>query len=378
MRVGVVFGGQSGEHEVSLASARSIMAVMDRNKYEIVPIGIAHSGQWLTSGDPLGTLSVASPGGDAETRRSSRDAGDDSRPARRGRELLPGAQALFPSVDVVLPVLHGPYGEDGTIQGLLELAGLPYVGCGVLASALAMDKIASKQVFISAGLPVPAYRAFKRKAWEESPDAVVADLEVSLSYPMFVKPANLGSSIGISKVRTQAQLRSALAEAARYDRRLLIEQAIPNAREIECSVLGNDDPIASVPGEIVSCNEFYDYAAKYLDDRSQLLIPAPISAETANRVHDLALRAFLAIDGAGLARVDFLLDAVTGELFISEVNTMPGFTQISMYPKLWAASGIPYAELIDRLIELAQERSADKRCSSTTYGNALPASPAAG
>jgi len=369
MRVAVVFGGQSGEHEVSLASARSIMAAMDRSRYEIIPIGIAHSGQWLTAGDPMRALS-APPSGDEATELQVLGAS--------GRELVPGATGrAFPAVDVVFPVLHGPYGEDGTIQGLLELAGLPYVGCGVLASALAMDKIASKEAFIAAGLPVPAFRALKRRDWEDSPDAVIADVEVALSYPMFVKPANLGSSIGISKVRTQAELRSALTEAAHYDRRLLVEQAVPNAREIECSVLGNDDPIASVPGEIVPSNEFYDYAAKYLDGQSQLLIPAPISAETAHRVRDLSLRAFLAIDGAGLARVDFLLDAVSGELFVSEINTMPGFTQISMYPKLWEASGIPFADLIDRLIELAQQRSADKRSSLTTYGGALPLAPAA-
>jgi D-alanine-D-alanine ligase len=353
LRVGVIFGGRSGEHDVSLASARSITAVMDPNKYEVVPIGITHSGRWLMSGNAAERLLT----------------GDRlEEPQAPGRELVPGATGrAFPLLDVIFPALHGPYGEDGTIQGLLELAGLPYVGCGVMASGLAMDKIASKQLFISEGLPIPPFRAFKRKDWEADAEAVIADIEAALSYPMFVKPANLGSSIGISQAHDRAQLRPALTEAARYDRKLLIEQAVPHAREIECSVLGNDEPIASVPGEVVPCNEFYDYAAKYLDDRSQLLIPAPIPAELADHVRELALKAFLALDGAGLARVDFLLNNVTGELFISEVNTMPGFTRISMYPKLWEASGIPYAELVDRLIELAQERSSDKARSLTTY-----------
>jgi D-alanine-D-alanine ligase len=364
LRVGVVFGGQSGEHEVSLASARSIIEVLDQEKYELVPIGITHSGRWLTSGDAMQTLAAGSELGKSRS---------------FGRELVPGATGrAFPQLDVVFPVLHGPYGEDGTIQGLLDLAGLPYVGCGVLASGLAMDKAASKQLFAAAGLPTPPFRAFKRKEWMADPDAVIVDIEAVLGYPVFVKPANLGSSIGINKARDRAHLRDALAEAARYDRKVVAEQAIPHAREIECSVLGNDDPMASVPGEVVPCNEFYDYAAKYLDDRSQLLIPAPIPAEVAARVRELALKAFLSIDGAGLARVDFLLNGVTGELFVSEVNTMPGFTRISMYPKLWEATGIPYAELIDRLIELAQERFADKARSLTTYNGAHAATPARG
>jgi D-alanine-D-alanine ligase len=276
---------------------------------------------------------------------------------------------------VIFPVLHGPFGEDGTIQGLLELAGVPYVGCGVLASALGMDKIACKEVWAAHGLPIGPWHALKRKAWEADPAAALAAVEAILRYPVFVKPANLGSSIGVSRAGNRAELALALTDAARYDRRLLIEEAIPQAREIECAVLGNDDPIASVPGEVVPCNEFYDYAAKYLDGSSQLLIPAPLPPEITARVRDLAVRAFKAIDGAGLARVDFLMDGITGQILINEVNTMPGFTAISMYPKLWEASGIPYAELVERLIDLALERHADRGRSLTTYSGALKPGP---
>jgi D-alanine-D-alanine ligase len=364
LRIGVVFGGRSGEHEVSLASARSVMAVLDPNKYEVIPIGITHSGRWLTGGDPMAALAAG----------GSNNALISGTTQEGERELVPGATgSAFPKLDVIFPVLHGPHGEDGTIQGLLTLAGVPYVGCGVLASSLGMDKIASKRFFVAHGLPVAAFQEVKRTSWEKSPERVIRALEAALSYPMFVKPASLGSSIGISKAQGRAELTAALIEAARYDRKLIVEEAVPSAREIECSVLGNDDPIASVPGEVVPSNEFYDYSAKYLDGRSQLLIPAPIPAQSAARVRELALKAFRAIDGAGLARVDFLMNGTTGELFLSELNTMPGFTAISMYPKLWEASGLPYAELIDRLIDLALERHADEARSLTTYGGAMTA-----
>ena len=363
LRVGVVFGGRSGEHEVSLASARSIMAVMDRDKYEIVPIGITHDGRWLTSGDPLAVLTAG----------EQTAAPADTQAAAAGRELVPGATGgRFPPLDVIFPVLHGPYGEDGTVQGLLELAGVPYVGCGVLASSLAMDKIASKELFIAHGLPVAPYRAVQRKRWETDHTTVIAELETTLDYPMFVKPANLGSSIGVGRAGDRAELEAALGEAARYDRRLLVEAAVPNAREIECAVLGNDDPLASVPGEIVPSSEFYDYAAKYLDGRSESHIPAPIPADVAVWVRKLAVQAFLALDAAGLSRVDFLLNNLTGKLYLNEVNTLPGFTSISMYPQLWAASGLPYTELIDRLIELALERHADRERSQSIYTGAMP------
>ncbi len=362
LRIGVLFGGRSGEHEISLVSARSVMTALDPNKYEIVPIGITRDGRWLTDSDSMVVLTTSglpeyAVGAEAKT---------------LGRELVPGATgAAFPHLDVVFPVLHGPYGEDGTVQGLLELAGVPYVGCGVLASSLAMDKIASKEMFRAHGFPQVKFQAIKRRVWEAAPQQVMADLEAHLRYPMFVKPANLGSSIGISKVHNRTELAAALEEAARFDRRLLIEEGVPNAREIECSVVGNDEPLASVPGEIVSNNEFYDYAAKYVDGRSALLIPAPISAELATQAQALAVQAFLAVDGSGLARVDFLLDDATGTLYLSEINTMPGFTSISMYPKLWEASGIPYAGLMDRLIELALERHADKARSCSHYNGAL-------
>lgn len=378
MRVGVIFGGRSAEHEISLASARSIMAVMDREKYEVVPLGITRDGRWLTEGDPMAILSLGDgvrPALGQLPRLQAPDvvpAGLVPMAATAGRELVPGATgSSFPPLDVVFPVLHGPFGEDGTVQGLLELAGIPYVGCGVLASALAMDKAAARAVFAAHGLPQVPYRVVKRKVWESAPERVITDLEVALGYPMFVKPANLGSSIGVNKAQDRAGLRTALTEAARYDRKLLVEVAVPQAREIECSVLGNDDPIASVPGEIVPCNDFYDYAAKYINGKSQLLIPAPLSAELSARVRQVAIRAFLAIDGAGLARVDFLLNGATGELFLNEVNTMPGFTVISMYPKLWEASGIPYAELVDRLIELALERHGDRGRCQTSYAGAI-------
>jgi len=367
LRVGVIFGGQSGEHEVSLVSAQGIMNAMDKEKYEVIPIGITKKGRWLTSGEPMKLLksppSASSAGGDAE----QAEPGARELVVRGRRDLVPGTREKgFPQVDVVFPVLHGPYGEDGTVQGLLELADLPYVGAGVLGSALGMDKIAMKAVFKNYGLPVVEHLPFKRKDWERSPETVMELIEKELGYPCFIKPANLGSSVGISKVHQRSELAPALELAARYDRRMLAERAV-NAREIEVSVLGNDEPIASVPGEIIPCREFYDYIAKYIDDRSELIIPADLPPEMAQRIQELAIAAFLAVDCAGMARVDFMLDKDTGDLYLGELNTIPGFTPISMYPKLWEASGISYSELIDRLIELALERYADNSRSETSY-----------
>lgn len=376
MRVGILFGGQSGEHEISLLSARSIMRALDKEKYEIVPLGITRDGHWITRGNPLKELVQASNlwqkeqllanGGIAEAPANGDAAGRELVPADPTRAEMIALGSPLGGLDVIFPVLHGPHGEDGTVQGLLELAGVPYVGAGVAGSALGMDKALFKQVMVANGLPVPRWRLVLRSRWRRERAAVVAELEEVLPYPLFVKPANLGSSVGISKAHDRPELIAGLDDAARYDRRLLVEQGI-HAREIEVSVLGNDDPIASVPGEIIPGREFYDYAAKYIDDTSELLIPAPIPPETARRAQELAVAAFRAADIAGMARVDFLLDRDDGTLYLNELNTIPGFTAISMYPKLWAASGIPYPELLDRLIALALERDADKRQMSTSY-----------
>jgi len=368
IRVGVIFGGRSGEHEVSLASARSVMSAVDKEKYEIVPIGITKEGRWIASGDPLRALEA----GDAGVSQPAALLGD---PSRRGLMRLEDTEQAVKAtrlaeLDVVFPVLHGPYGEDGTVQGLLELADIPYVGAGVMGSALGLDKAVFKDVMRAHGLPITDYLLVKRKEWEVDPEEVMDRVEAALGCPVFTKPANLGSSVGISKCHDREGLARGLTEAARYDRKLLVEAAVPQAREIEVSVLGNDDPIASLPGEIIPSREFYSYEAKYIDDgdkASRLLIPAPLPPEMTERVRDLAVRAYVAIDCTGMARADFLLSGETGELYVSELNTIPGFTAISMYPKLWEASGIPYPELIDRLIELALERYRDKERSETSY-----------
>ncbi|MCL6429555.1 MAG: D-alanine--D-alanine ligase [Anaerolineae bacterium] len=370
VRVAVIFGGRSGEHEVSLASAASVMQAMDKDRYEIHPIGITRSGRWLVGGDPMQALQS----GVAE--RALLGTGEEARDSRGGLvvgargALVPGMEEVhFPDVDVVFPVLHGPYGEDGTLQGLLEMADMAYVGAGVLGSALGMDKVAMKDVFRARGLPVAPYVHLLARDWRARPEEWVARIEAELGYPCFVKPANLGSSVGITKAHHRSELERGMEEAAQYDRKLLVERGI-NAREIEVSVLGNDDPEASVPGEIVPSNEFYDYAAKYLDGKSELLIPAPISPEQTRRAQELAVRAFAAVDCAGMARVDFLLCRDSGELYVNEVNTIPGFTAISMYPKLWEASGLPYPQLIDRLIELAIERHEERRRLRSEYPGA--------
>ncbi len=357
LKVGVIFGGKSAEHEVSLSSAQNVMRALDKNKYEVIPIGINKEGQWLLHGDPLAALT----NGQAslpQLLESGYQIVDD---LASGREVIPGSHAAsLPDVDVIFPVLHGPFGEDGTVQGLLELADIPYVGAGVMSSAVGMDKAAMKDLFRSHHLPTPRYLVVKRREWERTPDRVAERVTAEIGYPCFVKPANMGSSVGINKVHRPDELAPAIYDAAQYDRKLMVEAAVPEARELECSVLGNDDPIASVPGEVVPGHEFYDYAAKYIDDSSDLLIPAPIDPAMTQRVRDLSIAAFLALDCAGMARADFLLSRATGELYLSEVNTIPGFTRISMYPKLWEASGLSYRELIDRLIQLALERYDDR------------------
>jgi D-alanine-D-alanine ligase len=363
-RVGVLFGGRSSEHEVSLASAKNVMDALREAGHEVVPIGITTQGRWLPQPDAWARLSAKAAGTlNGDNARSP--GGDDE----AGWGMLPNGEAghALPQIDVIFPVLHGPYGEDGTVQGMLEMANLPYVGSGVLASACGMDKDVAKRLFAGAGLPQVTYMTLQRSTWRSNPDAILDDVEAALPYPVFVKPANLGSSVGISKAHKRRQLAAALDLAAHFDRKLLVEAAVPHVRELEVSVLGNDEPLASVPGEIVPGNEFYDYNAKYIDDNSELLIPAQLDGETVQRLQDYAVRAFVALDCAGLARVDFLMDGESGELFLNEINTIPGFTRISMYPKLWEASGISYPELVDRLVRLALERYADRQENSTAH-----------
>jgi D-alanine-D-alanine ligase len=361
IRLGILFGGRSGEHDVSLASATSVMKALDPAKYEIVPIGITRAGQWRVGSGAVQLLPQVLESGDPVT--PSVD------PA--GPKLLPLAPSTpatnsRPEVDVVFPVLHGTFGEDGTVQGLLELADLPYVGAGVLASAAGMDKDLMKRLFRDAGLPVVPWELVLRADWRKNPAAARKRIEKHLRYPLFVKPANLGSSVGISKVHSLRELPRAMDLAGQYDRKILAEKAIA-AREIECSVLGNDAPQASVPGEVVSVNEFYDYEAKYIKEGSELIIPAHLTPRQTKRVQEVAIRAFQAIDGAGMARVDFLLDRKTGKVYVNEINTIPGFTSISMYPKLWEASGVSYSKLLDRLIELALERHREKSHTRFAY-----------
>jgi D-alanine-D-alanine ligase len=340
-------------------SARSVLAVVDRSKYEVFPIGITRAGAWVMdlSGSPTALLEALLSGKTEHLTPVALlpDAGQATLFAREGDHLRPVAQ-----LDVLFPVLHGTFGEDGTLQGLLELADLAYVGAGVLGSAVGMDKALFKDVMRTHGIPVVESITVTRAQIQKDAQQVIAQAEALAAYPLFTKPANLGSSVGITKCRSRSDLYEGLMESAAYDRRVLIERGVNNPREIEVSVLGNENPQASVPGEIIPSGDFYTYDAKYLDGRSELLIPAPIPAELAEHIRQTAVRAYLAIDCAGMARVDFLLDPLTQEIYLSEVNTIPGFTQISMYPKLWEASGLPYAALVDRLIELALERKADR------------------
>ncbi len=361
LRVGVVFGGRSGEHEVSLVSATSVMTELDRSRYDVVPIGIAPDGRWISSAQALRLLKEKTS---LESEPERFLAPEPNRQALV--TAYQGEEASLP-IDVVIPLVHGTYGEDGTLQGLLELANLPYVGAGVLGSALGMDKIAQKQVLTDAGLPVVRYFAFSALDVRQNPRRLISLAEKRFSYPLFVKPANTGSSVGISKAHNRQELLAALTLAMEYDRRLLVEQAVRGAREIECSVLGNDDPIASVPGEIVPSNEFYDYEAKYVDGKSRAVVPARLSRALSGKIRKMAVAAFKAIDCAGMSRVDFLIAGKTGRIYINELNTIPGFTSISMYPKLWEASGVSFRELLDRLIALALERHREKNSLRRTY-----------
>ena len=368
-RVGVIFGGRSGEHEVSLASAASVIATLERRGHAVVPLGIARDGRWVVGGDPLRALAaearVALPAGDATGdvkkalagRAEAVDAGATSSSLVRVEPAGGAPAELRQGLDVVFIALHGPYGEDGTIQGLLELAGVPYVGAGVLASAVGMDKATMKTVFRAHGLPVVEHAVVFRREWRRAPAAVARRLGDAIGFPCFVKPSNLGSSVGISKVCDAAALPAALDEAARHDRKLLVERAV-RGREIEVSVLGNDDPEASLPGEITYGGEWYDYATKYAEGQARLVAPAPVTPEQTRRFQELAIAAFRAIDCAGMARVDFFLE---GErILVNEINTIPGFTATSGYARMWEASGLGYADLVDRLLGLALERHRER------------------
>jgi D-alanine-D-alanine ligase len=363
LRVGILFGGRSGEHEVSLVSAASVMRALDSEKYEAVPIGIAKDGRWLIGSNAQKMLPEILKSGD--------------------RVVLPpdpNAAALVPlrpltgqpstTVDVVFPVLHGTFGEDGTVQGLLELAGLPYVGAGVLASAVGMDKDLQKRLFVEEGLPIVPFLAVHRSEWERHRGKVLREVKKKFRFPVFVKPATLGSSVGMTRVASPDKLSRAIDLAAEYARKVLVERCV-DAREIEVSVLGNEEAKASVPGEIIPHREFYDYTAKYLEAGTQLVIPAPLTRKQVATFQDYAVRAFRAIDGSGMSRCDFFLDRRNQKIYINELNTIPGFTSISMYPKMWEASGVPYTKLIDRLIELAFELHGEKQ--RTKYSIELPA-----
>jgi D-alanine-D-alanine ligase len=373
LRVGVIYGGRSGEHEVSVASAAAVFKNLDRTRYEPVAIRIDKDGRWSLPDRPPTALAASevieqSRLASAHTVRPGREAHLVAYPAedtvltidRRKGDGEDGAQVTGLGLDVVFPVLHGPHGEDGTVQGLLELANVPYVGAGVLASAVGMDKAFMKVAFASRGLPITDYRVLLSHEWASDRDGAATGVE-ALGYPMFVKPANLGSSVGISKAKTRGDLLTAIDLAFEFDRKVVIEAAVGSAREIEVGVLGNDAPEASVPGEIVSAREFYDYDAKYLDGGSTSHIPADLPPSQQAEVRRLAIDAFKAVDCAGMARVDFLLSRDTDRLYVNEVNTIPGFTTISMYSKLWAATGVDYPALLDRLIQLAVERHAEKQ-----------------
>jgi D-alanine-D-alanine ligase len=394
IRVGILFGGRSGEHEVSLLSAASVLKAINRKKYEVVPVGITKQGRWVTAGDAERLLAGPESAGQENAgpakalRAGDPEATEAAAVLRKGESVIvppvPGARGgtLVPfereaqaltgagpeqvlNLDVVFPVLHGTFGEDGTIQGLLELAGLAYVGSGVLGSATGMDKDAMKRLFASVKLPMVKHVTFLRGEWEKSPRKVQTRIEAALKYPVFVKPANLGSSVGISKAHDRKELGPAIELAAGFDRKIVVEQGVGGkkgkARELEVAVLGNDAPEASVVGEVVPGKEFYDYEAKYLSEGSGLIVPAKLTRQQTKQIREMAVAAFRACDCAGLARVDFLMEpGKSGRIYVNEINTLPGFTSISMYPRLWEASGVRYPELIDRLIGLALERRAEK------------------
>ncbi|TBL71160.1 D-alanine--D-alanine ligase [Paenibacillus thalictri] len=358
IRVGLIYGGKSGEHDVSLQTALAVIKAFDFSKYEIVPFYITKQGEWssgaLLSGPVENKLQLTSH------QSAAKAAGTSALQPFFGHVQQADGTAAAKPIDVVFPLLHGTFGEDGTIQGLLEIANIPYVGAGVLASAVGMDKVMMKKIFAQEGLPQCLFRHFTKPQWEKDNAFFLMEIEITIGYPCFVKPANLGSSVGISKANNRDELVKAIAFAFQYDRKVIVEEFV-DAREIEISVLGNEDPSASVPGEIVSSNDFYDYKAKYIDGKSAMIIPAEIPSELAEEIREMAIRAFQAIDGSGLSRVDFFLTKDGSRIFINEINTMPGFTPFSMYPLLWKETGKSYAELLNDLITLAIRRHADKQ-----------------
>ena len=362
LRVGVIMGGMSGEHEVSVVSAASVINALNKNKYEVIPIGITKTGKWISGLETVQILKNNMSVDNLANRIILPDPNQTSLVSIEGNQL-----SLSQPLDVVIPLIHGTYGEDGKLQGLLELANIPYVGCGVLGSAVGMDKIVMKNLFKSVGLKTPAFLNCLKNEWGNNQSAILNQINKVLSYPLFVKPANLGSSVGISKVKTKAELTVAIVKAFQYDRRVIVEESIEQAREIECAVLGNYDPQASVLGEIIPHHEFYSYEAKYVDEQGAgLEIPAKLDDEQVKLVQEMAIQAFKALDLAGMSRVDFLINPES-DIYINEVNTVPGFTKISMYPKLWEATGLPYDQLIDKLIELAVERHQEKSSLKTSF-----------
>jgi len=369
LKVGIIFGGRSGEHEVSYCSATSIMKAINKDKYTVVPIGITKEGKWI------------SPEETAQALQSGRIEGKSTvillnNPSYNNLIRIDNNQKLKKDtsegkLDVIFPVLHGPYGEDGTVQGLLELADIPYVGAGVTASAISMDKELMKTIFKQKGLPLVKWLTIKRKDWYKSKEEILSLIQNSFKYPLFVKPTNLGSSVGITKVHKAKELEKAIDLASSYDRKILVEQGLEGVKEIECSILGNDEPRASVVGEVKPAGEFYDYDSKYIDEATQLIVPADLPEEVSRKVQEIALRAFKAIDAAGMARVDFFVTKKENKIYLNEINTIPGFTSVSMYPRMWEASGISYTDLIDRLIQLALERYQDKNQNKTSYESKL-------
>jgi D-alanine-D-alanine ligase len=369
LKVGIIFGGRSGEHEVSFCSASSIMKAINRNKYTVVPIGITKEGRWISPQESALALQSGRIEGKSTVILVNNPSGKSLISIDNHQEFK--KETWEGKLDVIFPVLHGPYGEDGTIQGLLELADIPYVGAGVAASAVSMDKELMKTIFKQKSLPVLKWLTIKRKDWQKDKEEILSLIQNTFEYPLFVKPTNLGSSVGITKVHRKEELEKAIDLASSYDRKILIEEGLEGAREIECSVLGNDKPQTSVVGEVKPAREFYDYDSKYIDQATQLIVPADLPENVSEKVRKIALCAFKAIDAAGMARVDFFVTKKENKIYLNEINTIPGFTSVSMYPRLWEASGVSYPELIDRLIQMALERYQDKKQNKTSYESKL-------